>query len=291
MCEKRNYILIDNSVFKTLIKKGNENLANNFYDLLKVKDINFVDVQCESIFTGLSLLEAIGLGGIKKSVKIALPQTTFNNKEEFIRIFNENFDKAYCIYKKHEEIQAAKLVQKIHDEITIFSTNTATKELVDKTLGLYLNDLKVDPDGCVEDIAIDLAWDTACGFKYIDMNAFNKHDCLSRKELINDIYNVQFTLWYRLKKEGWELSPYVITDRFQKNVALFPDYKELAKDCLGYKSINSINFVGELGADKDLCDADLIHFITLGKYDLTRQKHVPDIAFTCESQNIIQNRV
>ena len=63
--EKIHYIYTDNKFFRKLIKNNNERLWNSFYDSMIQIVPSLDNGQYRQIFTGFSLLEAIGLGRIR----------------------------------------------------------------------------------------------------------------------------------------------------------------------------------------------------------------------------------
>lgn len=283
---------IDNGLYKNLVKTDREESWNLFYDSLIARAPQYKDIDYEIIFSSFSVLEAIGLGkqfktdGKKKFSKPSIASELEAKEAPYI-IFKAAFE----FYNNHASISQKSLADQIKEQINNYSKSEATTELVAKTLGNYNRFLKKCPKKALRIIVESLAWDTACSFNYFELNEASIKARTNAETRIKILYSTLFSIWLEQRRRKVELCSYRITDRINIDASYIPTYRNSVSLETNIAKINSIKFLAELDPGHDLVDADLIHFVTLGKYDHKRKKYIPVVAFTCDSKEVIKDRI
>lgn len=286
---KQQYI--DNSPYKKLIRKNNEVLWNNFYDSLLAFDPNLVSYEYEILFTSFALLEAIGLGQIKQSSENQILPPALANESDICGAPAYIYDQAAQFYLNHESLKPIRLIRKINKELRKFSCSKAANSLRTNTLIRWKRYLKKHPKKAIGLIVQALAWETMCGFLYIEMATISDSQ---RKQLETSgllVYNAQLSLCIKLRKKYKNLPFFTIVDRMQERSIYYPSYKQSLQNSMCIEKINSIKVESRLKGNQDLMDSEMIHLLCFGVYKIKQRQYIPILAFTCDKKNIIRDRL
>ena len=285
---------IDNCLYRNLIKTGNEDAWNRLYESLIAINPNYKGRSFDVIFTALSLLEAIGLGKIKEKTNIfnELQKPKLETEDQILKAPCNIYDEAFTFLSNHEELQPEKLIKHIEEQY-IYSKSKASTDLVKKTLiswQQYVESNRVETKNL---IIGELAWDVTCCFRYYNLTKKTPADIDAITSKAQLLYHVLYSLWIKLRNNNLpDLNSYRITDRNCKMITSTQPYRSTAKQAMGSEKINSIKLKAELDIWHDLSDAEMIHFVTLGKHQArNKNNYEPVVALTCDSKEIIKDRV
>lgn len=282
---------IDNSLYKKLIRTNNEGLWNNFYDSLFAFDPKLVSYEYEILFTSFALLEAIGLGQIKQNSENQILPAALMNKSDICAAPAYIYDQATQLYLNHGSLKPIRLIRKINKELRKFSCSKAANSLRKHTLIRWKRYLKKHPEKALSLIVHALAWETMCGFPYIEMATISDS---RRKQLEATgllIYNAQLSLCIKLRRIYRNLPFFTIIDRMQERGIYYSSYKQSLQNSMCIQKINSIKIESRLKEDQDLMDSEMIHLLCFGVYSNKQRQYIPILAFTCDKKNIIRDRL
>lgn len=291
------YFIIDNGLYGLLVRTDKEARWDVFYDSLMVQSPEYDNEPFKVIFTGLSLLEAIGWGSkLKKSSKDQFVSPALDNKDKIMMAPKTIYDAAFLFYKRRSMLQRKNLLKRINKQIRRYSASKATVDLVQETLGYWKECLKKRKARDILKIIHELAWDATCSFEYVKQDNV---PLIERKNVdanIELLYNALFFLWYDLqynvlRKKRIELTSYRITDRASFAETHSLSYREIVLKEQSLNHINSIKIKAELDLVQDLSDTDLIHYVTLGHYNFEHCLYTPVVAFTCDNEEQIRDRI
>jgi len=269
------HIFIDNNTFRILTKKDNGIPYQSW-----CQDFSNIQKQCfpsqtqhySVIFTGFSLLEAIGLGKIKNTLKnkILLSYQPFMPPGELALQWQmEVFTKTQRRLRSQKNISQKKLREKTKEQI-LFSQHSDTNKLVKDTLVRRKKNLGHHKQ---PDFVYDcLAWDITLSYPYSNfLQSTNKQ---RRLEIEKSIDAKNLTTWMKSFIEGYNLPNFRL---------LYKMIRDLERD-QNLKIINS-----KLKWENDLCDTELLNYSILGINIKGNPMSV--ICFTSDDQAQIIERI
>lgn len=282
-------LFFDNGLFSLLTKNDHENFYNNFHDSLACHIPSFKDKDCSIIFTEDSFLEYIGLGNILNlKPKLNLDKLNIDLKnideKKLSKILDEKFNEAINHFLKHPKLIKKILLEKIDEQLE-HSKNLATTFIVKDTLIRYKTNIIEDYKNFHKSLAFNLAWHVICQLPFINLEQISKEKFENTKIILAKIQTALLRIFYHLyTKQKIELNSYRLSDKMSKNSTY-----------LGH--INNDNSIKKnyyfpyfLEDNKDLCDADYIHFATLGTLNFNNEQE-PCLVFTTDEQKVIENRL
>lgn len=259
-----HFIYFDNGVFRLL--KRDIDFAKHFYAFFDQEYPElFKDI--DIIFTWSQLLEDINLGNIISKIKISpLWKEHIAGKNIFkSNAINASLDKYFNIISPIVEqcsnLQKRQLLDAIDTSINI--AHIQANVLLETTL------LKVrtyiEKNDYIKELIYHIFWN------FITSNDFIKSKL--QWEERKDYFNSLIAVWYKLFLDGYQLDVYRLVERRYYS---YTNFSKTGSDNLRDNPLKQ---------ESDLCDSELIHYVSLGL------NQYPVIGITFDGKGLLEKRL
>jgi len=288
---ERSYpILYDNSIYRSLTRKGNEKFSETFFNSLNSYIPDFYNNFYGVYFSSASFLEAIGDGNFREKHAKNLDLTPFlltnlDIDQTAIKKKIENLlDFSYDFFYLHEGFSEDSLLKKIDDQLN-FSTTNDTNFLVTDTLVRYKQKVITDYESVRERLVDDLSWDLICGFPFARLSSIREDDQESIRIKIRKINESLIEFFHDQHCNGKKLSFHRLADKIQRELLTTKPWIGKIEQENSSKKLK-ILVIGMLESElKDLGDVNYIDFATLGLDGKA------GIILTGDSREVIETRL
>lgn len=273
--EKMHYIFYDTGVFRPMAADKTGKVYNAIYDSLVSYEPSFKNGLYEIIFPVGSFLEFVGMGKILKRCKLNLgffeAIVDESNNSPLSKKFYEAFGYAFNFFLQRPELSKETLIKKIDGQLG-YSNSPATKEMIEQTVGKYRANLESDELLVRHRIARYLAWNAICDFLCFEKYNF-KEGSPANNEKFKKIIEWLLKEFHDRRVDGIDLDSHRL-------FTLAQQYLDTLNGCPVSETKKAIE------SDKDLCDANVIHYATFGTID-----NDPCIVVTADKSEVIKERI